>query len=211
MRDVLKHYGLSYTIKQGNPISWAKVKSDINRNRLFCIGFESSDNSHMITRFFSENYRELNGVKKIQRKKWILLVVFLLLIWLIVLLGYKYQDKSLLNHNDVKNEVFTEDFFEGLIQVQSVTSSSSISKWKDLKKMCNILAKLSLKKSKYESDVNYYGGYFYVLKYEKGQERRISLLGISDEKMLIYLDNSCYETDEVILPQIIELFEKANK
>ena len=80
-----------------------------------------------------------------------------------------------------------------------------------LEKNVQYISKTFIKKSKYESDVNYYGGYCYVLKYEKGQERRISLLGISDEKMLIYVDNSCYETDEVILPQIIELFEKANK
>jgi len=49
VRDALKHYGLSYTIKQGKPISWVKLKSDIDRNRPFCLGFVCSDNSHMVT------------------------------------------------------------------------------------------------------------------------------------------------------------------
>ena len=150
-------------------------------------------------------------MKNIPKKKWILLITFLFLIWLIILFYYNSQNKSLLKHKDVKNEVFTEDFFEGLVQVQSVTKSSAIDKRDDLQKMCAILAKLSLKKSNYKSDLNYYGSYCYVLKYENEKEKRVSLLGISDEKMLIYMDNSCYETDEVILPQIIELFEKANR
>ena len=124
-------------------------------------------------------------MRKIQRKKMSVFVVLLLVVGLIVFFSYKYQKKSLLNQDEIRNEIFTEEFFEGLVQIQSATNTSSIDNRKDLEKICSILAQLTLKKSNYKSDVNYYGSYCYVLKYERGQEKRISLLGISEEKMLI--------------------------
>ena len=107
-----------------------------------------------------------------------------------------------------QQNLFTEEFFEGLIQVQSVTNSSSISKRDDLKELCNILANLSLRESHYESDLNHYGGYFFVLKFEHGKEKKLSFMGVSDSQTLIYVDKDCYETEEEIIPQIIELLDK---
>lgn len=57
VRDALKYYGLSYTTKIGGPISWIKLKADIDRNRPFSLGFACSDNKHMVTGY---GYAEKN-------------------------------------------------------------------------------------------------------------------------------------------------------
>lgn len=147
-------------------------------------------------------------MKNLQKKICMIATAFFVVILILVLFYFHHHNKSFSNQDNVKNEVFTEDFFEGLIQVESVTNSSNINKRDDLEKVCNILANLSLKESDYESDLNYYGGYSYVLKFEHGKDKKLSFMGISDNRTLIYVDNDCYETEEGILPQIVELLEK---
>lgn len=147
-------------------------------------------------------------MKEMQKKICIIATAFLVVILILALFYYHHHNKTFLNQDNVKNEVFTEEFFEGLIQVESVMNASNISKRDDLEKVCNILANLSLKESDYESDLNYYGGYSYVLKFEHGKDKKLSFMGISDNRTLIYVDKDCYETGEEILPQIVELLEK---
>lgn len=147
-------------------------------------------------------------MKEMQKKICMITTAFWVVILILALFYFYRRNKTLLNQDNVKNEVFTEEFFEGLIRVQSVTNSSNISKKDDLEKVCSILAHLSLKESDYESDLNYYGGYSYVLKFEHGKDKKLLFMGISDNRTLIYVDNDCYETEEGILPQIVELLEK---
>lgn len=147
-------------------------------------------------------------MKNLQKKICMIASAFFVVILILALFYFHHHNKSFSNQDNVKNEVFTEDFFEGLIQVESVMNSSNINKRDDLEKVCNILANLSLKESDYESDLNYYGGYSYVLKFEHGKDKKLSFMGISDNRTIIYVDNDCYETEEGILPQIVELLEK---
>lgn len=151
---------------------------------------------------------ELDKMKNMQKRICVITNILLVAILILTLCFYHHRNKSFLNQDSVKNEVFTEEFFEGLIQVQSVTNSSSISKRDDLKELCNILANLSLRESDYESDMNHYGGYFFVLKFEHGKEKKLSFMGVSESRTLIYVDKECYETEEAILPRIIEFLKK---
>lgn len=49
-KKALKHYGLSYSIKYGTPLSWVKVKESIGHKKPFCMGFISDAVAgHMVT------------------------------------------------------------------------------------------------------------------------------------------------------------------
>ena len=139
-----------------------------------------------------------------RKSKLCISVVIMLIIMVICIIDFNPQHgEPLLNQDSVNNEVFTEDFFEGLMEVQSVPTSVKTSDSEKLKQMCSILANTSLKESRCES--NYYGGYYYELKFEHGKEKTLSFIGVSEDQTYIYVDEQCYETDEKILPQIINL------
>lgn len=103
----------------------------------------------------------------------------------------------------VRNEVFTEQYFDGLTGIQSVTPNTLVEEGETLENLCNMLAELSLEEYEQGDKLNMYGGYFYRLFYKDGQEKSVSLMGMSDTQMIVNVDGDMYITEEKI-PEFLE-------
>ena len=103
----------------------------------------------------------------------------------------------------VRNEVFTEQYFDGLTGIQSVTPNTLVEEEETLENLCNMLAELPLEEYEQGDKLNMYGGYFYRLFYKDGQEKSVSLMGMSDTQMIVNVDGDMYITEEKI-PEFLE-------
>ena len=165
---------------------------------------------HFICKLSKEQVKGKPQIKKIEekmkksRKKLYMLLLILVGIIIVVIVSY-WQNRTL-KKNTSSNDVFTEAYFDGLVQIESWTGEQKTDEVDKLRKFCTILEDLKIKEIKTEKQLNKYGGYSYKLCYKGKKEKIVSIIGISDTSTIISVDKHYYETDKAILPEVVELF-----
>lgn len=142
-------------------------------------------------------------MKKSRKKIYMLMLI---LVGMIMVVIVSYCQSRTLKKNTSSNSVFTEEYFDGLVQIESLTGEQKTDEVDKLRKFCTILENLKIKEIETEKQLNKYGGYSYKLCYKGKKEKIVSIIGISDTRTIISVDKHYYETDKAILPEVVDIF-----
>lgn len=148
--------------------------------------------------------KKIEGKMKKSRKKLYMLLLILAGIIIVVIVSC-WQNRRL-KKNTSSNDIFTEAYFDGLVQIESWTGKQKTDEVDKLRKFCAILEDLKIKEMETEKQLSKYGGYTYKLCYKGKKEKIVSIIGISDTRTIVSVDKHYYETDKAILPEVVELF-----